>query len=362
MLYALTLATCIAFARSQSFGCGRSNSLPRGKSTDLTMTVDGYTRSYRVHVPSGYDPNEPAPLVVSFHGWGGTAAGDESYLGLSTTADAHGFFAVYPQGFGDYNNNRHSNQWGSWNAVGTTGAKGTECTSSTYGYCYNSCKSGGGCNKCSWTTCLDDVKFVTAIIDTMESDYCIDLERIHATGYSNGGQMAYQTGLSLAHRIASIVPGGGQPHVGHNTAPDISKTGYVSIMDLHGSRDRTCPANTTVSAEGWNYQPMDSVMEVWAKALNCKSPTATRYYPTAQDGKQDLYCVEFGDCGTGVDVVRCSYNLAHHWPGYNTPGGSGAQLAWSFMLEHPKKHTAYSRAYLKNKLEKMSNRTAPGWH
>lgn len=62
------------------------------------LTVDGIKRSYRVHVPVGYDPNEAAPLVLSFHGWGGTAAGDERYLGLSTTADAHGFFAVYPQG------------------------------------------------------------------------------------------------------------------------------------------------------------------------------------------------------------------------------------------------------------------------
>jgi len=52
------------------------------------------------------------------------------------------------------------------------------------------------CNRCSWVTCLDDVKFVEQILNAMEADYCIDLQRVHATGYSNGGQMAYQVSFS----------------------------------------------------------------------------------------------------------------------------------------------------------------------
>lgn len=56
-----------------------------------------------------------------------------------------------------------------------------------------------------------------------------------------------------------------------------------------------------------------------------------------------LYCVSFGQCASGVDVVRCSYNLAHHWLGYNTNGGTGAQLAIDFFKKHPKKKRAAVR-------------------
>lgn len=49
-------------------------------------------------------------------------------------------------------------------------------------------------------------------------------------------------------------------------------------MDLHGSRDRTCPANSTTSSDGWNYTPVDEVMKVWAQANGCTgTSTLTRY-------------------------------------------------------------------------------------
>merc|ERR1712146_255264 len=104
-------------------------------------------------------------------------------------------------------------------------------------------------------------------------------------------------------------------------------------------------ANTTVSQEGWNYQPVDEVMRVWAAANGCSNEKVIKRWVTPEDGYQSMYCVEFGECGADVHVVRCSYNLAHHWPGYNTKGGTGARMAWDFMRAHPKKHTATSKRW-----------------
>lgn len=116
----------------------------------------------------------------------------------------------------------------------------------------------------------------------------------------------------------------------------MSRNGAVSVMDLHGTTDRTCPANTTTSSDGWNYEPVDKVMKVWAEAHGCSSPSSFVKYNTAEDGDKKLWCVSFGKCASGVDIIRCSYNLGHHWLGYSKDGGAGARLAWSFFENHPK--------------------------
>ena len=36
-----------------------------------SLERDGLSRDFRVFVPESYNPSEPAPLIVAFHGWGG---------------------------------------------------------------------------------------------------------------------------------------------------------------------------------------------------------------------------------------------------------------------------------------------------
>src|SRR5689334_9824348 len=67
-------------------------------SQERTMEFAGLQRTYRVHVPPGYDGSKPAPLVLGFHGGGGTSQSAERTLGFDALSDRHGFIAVYPQG------------------------------------------------------------------------------------------------------------------------------------------------------------------------------------------------------------------------------------------------------------------------
>lgn len=54
----------------------------------------------------------------------------------------------------------------------------------------------GGCkDTCSSSTCANDTLFVETLLDELESTLCIDRRRVHVTGISNGGMMAYQTGV-----------------------------------------------------------------------------------------------------------------------------------------------------------------------
>jgi len=65
-----------------------------------TVKVDGLTRSYRVHVPRGYDAGKPTPVVLILHGAWTNAAVMAGFCGLNAKADSAGFLAVYPNGWG----------------------------------------------------------------------------------------------------------------------------------------------------------------------------------------------------------------------------------------------------------------------
>src|SRR3989449_5747558 len=51
---------------------------------------------------------------------------------------------------------------------------------------------------------MRDVRFISALIDTLEAAYNIDPTRIYANGVSNGGGMAFVLSCTLSDRIAAV--------------------------------------------------------------------------------------------------------------------------------------------------------------
>ena len=49
-------------------------------------------------------------------------------------------------------------------------------------------------SSCDLYSCYDDVEFTKAVINHVSASYCIDLDSIHLTGISNGGQFSYFAG------------------------------------------------------------------------------------------------------------------------------------------------------------------------
>jgi len=84
-----------------------------------------------------------------------------------------------------------------------------------------------------------------------EANYCVDLDRMYATGQSNGGMMTYQIGATLAHRLAAIAPISGSLHWNYAVQP----TEPIPVLAVTGTHDSTVPANGTangkVEARGW---------------------------------------------------------------------------------------------------------------
>ena len=63
-----------------------------------TVNVAGRERSYRVHLPIGFNNARPTPVVLAFHGGGSNAEQMASFSGLSHKADQAKFVVVYPNG------------------------------------------------------------------------------------------------------------------------------------------------------------------------------------------------------------------------------------------------------------------------
>ena len=171
--------------------------------TAANISVGGIVRTYWAYAPlrPRYDEKLPGsedrahaeeesmPLVLNFHGWRGNAFDHMNDVGGNLVAEMGTFVIVYPGGMGD--NPDQTQSWGSWNAVGSTaspGPFGPTCRGGDLSLCYASCSARAqGCDPhgCDWTTCADDVGFVQALVDELESTMCIDRNRIFATGFSN---------------------------------------------------------------------------------------------------------------------------------------------------------------------------------
>lgn len=270
---------------------------------DETLVHAGQVRHYRVHVPEGYAPTRPTPVVLAFHGYAADEREQEALSRLSDEADARGFIAVYPRAL-------EGEEPAGWNA----------------GIC---CGTGQH-------TRVDDVGFVDTLLAELDSRVCVDTQRVYATGFSNGGFFAYRLACERAEQFAAI-------------APVASVEGYgpctparpVAVMHFHGTRD------ATIAYEGGTHPlvagPFPSAresVERWAWRDGCTIRPVT----TWQRG--DSTCESALSCDEGSAVILCTVNGGGHtWPGGLVPPELGATThdldatreMWRFFSAHPRR-------------------------
>lgn len=302
-------------------------------------------RRYRVHLPPSYYKTGKAPhaVVIDFHGYYLWDWADEEITGLNEVADLHSFITVYPQGMSDLTDVWNEGEGFSWNAAGTTGSPGRfgpTCEGNHSGYaCYKSCQKIHGCNHtntslshgCDSSSCVDDILFVEKMLDQIEADFCLNLERIHLTGISNGAMMVYALAMSrLAPRFGGVVPVEGAPLLGFLQMP----AAPIALLDVHGTQDGIIPANrsgpippqsgvgpgphgSVISNDGFYYTTQQTISQTWAAGPNhCSGPK--RFVQTPWSGANDsnFSCwAPHGACEHGA-LLRCTHSGGHIWPFY----------------------------------------------
>jgi polyhydroxybutyrate depolymerase len=245
------------------------------------------TRQYKVHVPPGYDPEVPTPVVFCFHGLGQNAVMfcvDGS--GMVSKADEAGFIVVMPNGY-----------MNSWNA--------------------------GAC--CLADPALDDVALVRAIFEEVSTHVNIDLDRVYATGLSNGGFMSYRLACEASDLFAAVAPGAGALTTNQlgwgNAASDFAECAPsepVSVLDLHGTADSIVP-----------YELQALSLDAIARENGCDTTTMPALDP---ESAGDTTCVSYTGCPDGIEVTGCTVEDGGHvWFGSESCGTGAGPIGCDFV-------------------------------
>lgn len=280
-------------------GCGQASPITPGTSVNVTISshpgasLGNHTRIYRVHVPSSYTMNRPQAIILAFHGYSGTATGMEGSSGLSPLSDQQDFFAVYPQGLLDPHSGKHF-----WAEIGPI----------DFG--------------------VDDVLFVSDVLNDLQKQFCIDAQRIYATGFSNGGGMVALLACRFAGRIAAFAPVSGN----HYAIPTGCKPGRpVPILNFHGANDPLIPYDGVpiTVAPDWPVPSMPQWLQDWASRDGCTTGPVTFLQEAHVVGEQWTGCQ-----GSATVIHYRVVGGGHAWPP-PIDGHSPATVMWLFFQAHP---------------------------
>jgi polyhydroxybutyrate depolymerase len=313
-----------------SDGCGSEPPVPPGESAARSIVVGELEREYRLHLPTGYDPAAPAPLLLVFHGYtGNVMKPGNDYTAFSRHADQHGYIVAYPQATGFEVNGALVTSWNDLGCNASPGPEGPICTEDADDY--PTPPECGEPSECDWCSCYDDVGFVAALLDELEGTLCIDLDRVFAQGTSNGAMLVHRLGCDLPDRFAAIAPVAGTIAKGFNCAPGSSPK--ISMINIYGTKDRTVPFDGSPAEDGFMYTPTSQVMTAWASSDSQGCNAEESPYPTSRDGVQDFECVQRANCATGAEVVDCSWDGGHDWPGKGKDQFA-TDVIWEFFAKN----------------------------
>jgi polyhydroxybutyrate depolymerase len=178
-------------------------------------TLDGRTRSYLLYAPEGYNPTVPSPLVLVYHGGGGSSDKITDTSQMNVVADQNSFLAAYPNGTGLFIK--------TWN--------------------------GGACCGYAMNNQVDDTGFTRAMITDVKARFNVDPARIYAIGYSNGAILSHRLACELSDQLAAIAAVAGGINLGGDFQA-CTPTRPISVMQFHGTTDDNYPYHGGVGPDG----------------------------------------------------------------------------------------------------------------
>tara|TARA_B100000927_G_scaffold284933_1_gene274436 strand:- start:698 stop:1582 length:885 start_codon:yes stop_codon:yes gene_type:complete len=253
-----------------------------------SIVHDDLEREYLIFVPDSYNQSLATPMMLNFHGFAGTASDYMRYADMRSVAESENFILVYPQG-------SCSDGLSHWNP----------------------CPKGGE-NKSS----ADDLGFIQAIINDISTQYNVDQERIYATGYSNGGMMAYGLANHKSDLIAAVACVSG---IMLDCFGSISHS--MPILHLHGTSDNELPYNGNS-----DYPSVQSILEYWI-GFNNTSINPTSRIDNSGTIPIEQYIYDQGD--NSVSVEHLKYIGGEHvWFENTFQGYSTGELIWNFVSKY----------------------------
>lgn len=249
---------------------------------------DGLNREYMLYVPTSYNAATPTPVMMNFHGFGGSASEYMNDADMRSLADSEIFILVYPQG------------------------------SCMEGFSHWNPSLPSADNKSN----VDDFGFIEAMINEISSEFNIDTKRIYACGYSNGGMFAYGLANFKSDLFAAVASVSG-------TMLDFnSPTSHpMPVIHLHGTSDGVIPYNGNN-----DYNSAQSILDYWIDFNNTiTNPTVN----SESDGGMTIehYIYDQGDSSVSVEHYKF-IGGDHVWFNVSFQGQNTDQLIWNFVSRY----------------------------
>jgi len=284
---------------------------------DSTITTpDGRKRSYRVYVPASLPKGQPVPLLLALHGGGGSGQQFETNSEYDALAAANRFIVVYPDGIeiGGRSILAHGRVW-----------------------------NGGRCCGPAAAQQVDDVGFLSTLIDRISKEYEIDPKRVYATGHSNGAIMSYRLACELSEKIVAIGVQAGSLEV---DACNPSRP--VSVIHIHGTADKNIPIGGGKGSgiSGIAFRPPLDAAITLARANGCPNGPTESVLPD----NADVTVAAWQPCadGTAVEFVKVN-GASHAWMGHASSRAvqalagapymsyDSSAAIWAFLAAHPRR-------------------------
>lgn len=236
------------------------------QTSTVTMQFGGKPRSYILHLPPG--GGAKPPLMIILHGFGMTAADQQSSVKMDGISDREKFAVAYPNAI-DKN----------WDQAGDS-----------------------------------DWKFILAALDSIDAKHPIDRNRVYLAGFSQGAGMAHAGGCRYADKFAAIAP------VSGNIPADCKPARAIPMFLTFGTKDIATPQKFMQSAAGWAL--LDSC---------AATPTVIRPYP-ASNPNSLVTRIAWKGCRNGTEVIADSVSGGpHEWPTDTRTKVNTSEEVWAFF-------------------------------
>ncbi len=287
-----------------------------GMQVQQTMRHGDLNRTYLLRLPKEYKADgSKYPLVVFLHGGGETSSAVDSLTKntLLPLADQTHAILIYPDGYG--------RQWHDGNTVGSRSRAN-----------------------------IDDVGFLSALVDKMTQEYQVNPTKVYFVGVSNGAMMVSRILCEKADTItAAVMVAGSIPEPIYDKC---HPSRPVSTLMMSGTDDPIVPyqgGDITLIGNiknGGRVVPAETALMHWAHAIGAGPDKLIQRDLPDTDTNDDTRVQRWSVENSGHEAVL--YRIiggGHTWPsgrqylpvriiGKTSQDIIASDVVWSFLISH----------------------------
>ncbi len=289
---------------------GKKGLGPKGRAIKngkvVSFKIDGINRHAYLYTPSSYDPSQPMPLMLAFHGGQSNSVNFVVITGFNEVAEREGFMVAYP--------NAHEGHW----------------------------RDGRNSPRFDQTT--NDVLYVSLLIEKIKRIRNVDRRRIYTAGLSNGGFLVFRLACELSDKIAAYATVAATIPEAYDPKPKEP----VSLLMIHGLKDKFIPWSGGRMLDATRITSVPKTFKFWKEHNQCESVKADVFADEAnlkQEPKLQIRCLKGQACkhNTSLELIVIP-GAGHTWPGgFKQPPVilgptntilKGSQVIWDFCSRH----------------------------